>query len=166
MGIIALITQQSIAAAIALLIGVSSAPSPAASKPRPWVLAGFLVVRSVSIKLALPYLHQSLRVAAETSTSTEQSELSAEAEMVNALTGAGIKKRSLVVRGTVEDHCHLLGCWLLLRDRTGKLFVELASSGLNARALPDGSRVQLTGHIGTTCEGKTGFIASNIKVLR
>ena len=154
-----------LAAAIALLIGVSKSPSLATPKPSPWALAAFVLAGAAAVGLALPYLSQSLRVAAESSSPAHRSAVTANAAVINALAGAG-PLSSVVVRGTVVDHCRLLGCWLLLRDRTGKLFVELAPSGLNARGLPDGSRVQLTGHIGTTCQGNLGFIASSIKLLK
>src|SRR5579885_3645377 len=139
--------------------------APCAPKPSPWALAAFVLAGAAAVGLALPYLSQSLRVAAESSSPAHRSAVTANAAVINALAGAG-PLSSVVVRGTVVDHCRLLGCWLLLRDRTGKLFVELAPSGLNARGLPDGSRVQLTGHIGTTCQGNLGFIASSIKLLK
>lgn len=66
----------------------------------------------------------------------------------------------------IVDHCRLLGCWLKLRDRTGELFVDLARAGLSARGLPYGAEVELRGHIGTTCEGKIGFVACSLRVLK
>jgi putative oxidoreductase len=151
------------AAAVSLLVGVARAPVSAEAKPGPWALVSFVLVGGVVVGLALPYLHQSLRAAAENSAAFNHP-MAVTAQQADELAGGGLKS-SLVVRGTMVDHCRLLGCWMEVRDRTGEMFVDLAPGGLNARGLADGTRVQLTGHIGVTCEGNVGFIASSMKLL-
>lgn len=82
-----------------------------------------------------------------------------------AITG-DLKSISITVDGTVAERCPLVGCWFTLRDPDGKLFVDLAPTGLSASKYRPGSRLQVTGHIGQTREGKIGFIAERIKSLK
>ena len=151
------------AAAVSLfLIEDHSVPSTT-SKPNRWVLVSFLLLGGVAVGWGFPYLDQSLRAASGTkSVSSRHTEVRATAAMVNTL-AAGTHFGEMVMDGTVVSHCRLLGCWLILRDPTGKVFVNVAPGTLDVRRLADGDRVQVRGHIGTTCEGTTGFIASSVK---
>lgn len=153
-----------LAAACALWLGLAKTPATVAagSRPHRWMLALFLV-GAAGLGFAVTHLHQSLRAAAERSVSREFAESLVSAAAIRALTGEG-PTQPLLVEGALVDRCRLLGCWLKLRDRTGELFVDLAPAGLNARSLPLGSQVQVSGHIGKTREGEVGYVASAIKL--
>lgn len=69
------------------------------------------------------------------------------------------------LRGDVTSRCLLMGCWIVLRDRTGQTLVDLAPEGLNGRTIPVGSRVQVSGHIGETRLSTVGFVAERVRRL-
>lgn len=150
------------AAAISLLVGVGRSSSRLQHRPRKGILTAFVVAGAIAVMLAFPYLHQSLRAAtAQSTVLNDPPKVHADAGMIYALTRAS----PIVVRGVVVNHCRLLGCWLIIRDRTGTLFVNLVRGALNPRTLANGTRVQLAGHLGITCQGRLGFIASSLKVI-
>lgn len=153
-----------LAAASALLLGVrqeAALINIVHQRPRLWILMLFLVL-AVGLGFTGAWLHQSLRADTEPSITPVSTQIHMTAGTISAFTNV---VQAIVVQGVVIDHCRLLGCWLKLHDQTGDLFVDLASAGLSAKRFPIGSRVQVTGHISKTREGKVGFVASNIKLL-
>jgi hypothetical protein len=86
--------------------------------------------------------------------------LPAKASFVRALAQ---RSSTLMVEGVVVDRCPLFGCWMIVRDETGPLFVDLAPEGLRADALAPGTRVRVTGRIGPTREGNIGFVATGFE---
>lgn len=87
-----------LAAAITVLIGVNKAPRQAEKRPRPWALAAVILVGAVAVGFALPYMHQSLRVVAANSFTTEHKGATVTVATINAVAGT-YTRNSLVVRG-------------------------------------------------------------------
>lgn len=136
------------AAAVSLLVGLTRAPASAEVKPRLRVLVSSVLAGVLAVGFSLPYLHQSLHAVAEGSVSATPS------------------NSTVVVRGVVMDRCRLLGCWMILQtSRSRRVFVNFMPGNLNAHGLARGERVQITGHVGATCNGTIGIIASGMKLL-
>lgn len=72
------------------------------------------------------------------------------------------EKQHIVIRSVVE-HCPILGCWLKLRNGSGKLFADLAPARWSARGIPIGSTVAVTGIIGKNREAGAGVVASRVQ---
>lgn len=149
-----------LAAALSLCLGVRRAVATVNQPPRLWKLALVLIVAG-GVGFAGAWLHGNMRAAAQRSaTGAVAKEIPLNVQTAKALIGRA--NLSAVLTGMVDDHCRLVGCWLTLRDETGELFVDLAPSGLSTVNLPPGSRVRVTGHLGTTRDGGIGFIAPSI----
>jgi putative oxidoreductase len=138
------------------------AVAPAPRLLHAWVAAPFGLL-AAGMGLAGAQLHQAQRAHAQEESATAPLDaLPLSTGAVAALAG---ERQPVVVSGEVVERCPVMGCWLRLKDATGTLWVDLAAAGLNARGIPLGARVGVTGYIGKTREGTVGFVASRLEPL-
>lgn len=149
------------AAAGALWLGAATEPRP--DLPRLKLLLPSLVVVA-GLGFAGARLQRLTGLEAVRSAPSGALPFRLTAGQVEALTRGG-KASTIMLQGKVTDRCGLLGCWLKLGDAMGSIFIDLASSGFDARGIPLGGRVRVAGHIGETRAGRVGFIAASIQPL-
>lgn len=55
--------------------------------------------------------------------------------------------QTVAVQGRVEKQCPAIGCWIVVKDKTGEVFVDLKPAGLELSESREGQRVRVAGRV-------------------